>query len=955
MITISQLTGGTMYRVPVVVQGHRVAAVVDTAAQVTLISEEMYKGLKEPPPILKEVVMNTAGKGLQMNGFVAGPFYIKLGNQEFTWDIYVAPIGDQMLLGIDFLRKQGISLDLHRNQLSIHGEVIQMSWGQASSLPQTTEVRAGKNHTVPANSVQRVMGVLAKPMGREYIIEAKAEGCLLIPRTLHDVGQDPVLCLINLTDSPLVISKGDLLAQAQEVDMGEPPGPKVCKMGVAGEVKEKLLPQHLQEMFTRSCEDLSKGEEETLCSLLQEFQDVFASSDLDLGHFTALEHGIDTGNHPPIKQRMRRTPLGFAQEEEAHLEKMLQSGVIQPSVSEWASAPVLIRKRDGSVRWCVDYRRVNGACSRQIFALPLVEECLDTLAGNVWYSKLDANSAYWQVKIKEEDRPKTAFITKYGLFEFARMAFGLCNAPATYARVISLVLRGLTWRVVLAFLDDILVLGRDFGDHLANLRVVFERFRTYGLKLKPRKCDLFRKKVEFLGRVVGPEGMKIGPGYVKDVKNWPEPRNSKEVERFLGFANYHRAFIKDYTNIALPLQALTGKRPYFWGNEQQQSFDRLREAMVSAPVLSLPNATDPFILDTDASDKAIGAELLQVQGGQERATSYASFTLTPEQQKYCTTRKELLAIVRFTRLFRHYLLGRRFTVRTDHSSLTWLTNFKEPQGQLARWLEEISQFDMEIKHRPGAKHPNADALSRLPQYGPCPEFQVDKVLANLPCGGCTYCARAQQNWGQFTENVDDTIPLAKRPYGSTQPKDTREPVVQISRVSVSKRGDELAIWSEGEGDIWVQEVGGDLGVNLGYSQEELKENQSKDPDLKWVVQWRKTKGEPSEEEIFLSGPAPKYYWLNRELFVLSGDNILYRKGVKGEADRVVIPQVSRKELMELCHDIPAAGHQGGDRTYQRIKPRYYWRGMKKEIEQYVASCALCSQNKRLLAQTVTLW
>ena len=199
---------------------------------------------------------------------------------------------------------------------------------------------------------------------------------------------------------------------------------------------------------------------------------------------------------------------------------------------------------------------------------------------------------------------------------------------------------------MLAFLDDILVLGRDFGDHLASLRVVFERFRTYGLKLKPRKCDLFRKKVEFLGRVVGPEGMEIGPGYVKDVKNWPKPRNSKEVERFLGFANYHRAFIKDYTNIALPLQALTGKRPYFWGNEQQQSFDRLREAMVSAPVLSLPNATDPFILDTDASDKAIGAELLQVQGGQERATSYASFTLTPEQQKYCTTRKELLAIVR---------------------------------------------------------------------------------------------------------------------------------------------------------------------------------------------------------------------------------------------------------------------------------------------------------------------
>ncbi|CAC5377275.1 unnamed protein product [Mytilus coruscus] len=249
---------------------------------------------------------------------------IGLGTQEFTWDIYVALIGEQMLLGIDFLSKQAISLDLHRNQLSIHGEVVQMSWGQAKVLPQTTEVRAGKNHMVPANSVKRVMGVLAEPMGREYIIEAKAEGNLLIPRTLHEMGQNPVLCLINLSDSPLAITKGDLLAQAQEIDVGE--HPKVCKMVVAENSNKKELPQHLQKMFKRSCADLSEGEEETSCSLLQEFQDVFACSDLDLGHFTALEHSFDTGDHPPIKQRMRRTPFSFTQEEEAQLEKNVTVG-----------------------------------------------------------------------------------------------------------------------------------------------------------------------------------------------------------------------------------------------------------------------------------------------------------------------------------------------------------------------------------------------------------------------------------------------------------------------------------------------------------------------------------------------------------------------------------------------------------------------------------------------------
>jgi hypothetical protein len=184
--------------------------------------------------------------------------------------------------------------------------------------------------------------------------------------------------------------------------------------------------------------------------------------------------------------------------------------------------------------------------------------------------------------------------------------------------------------------------------------------------------------VEFLGRVVGPRGIYIGPGYIKDIKNWPRPKNKKEVERFLEFTNYHRAFIEEYTQITFPLQALTGKRTYQWGDEQEKAFDELRNAMVRAPVLALPNASDPFILDTDASDKSVGAELIQIQEGEERAVEYGSLTLTTEQQKYCTTRKELLAIIRFSLQFRHYLLGRHFTVRTDHNSLTWLMNFKEP-------------------------------------------------------------------------------------------------------------------------------------------------------------------------------------------------------------------------------------------------------------------------------------
>lgn len=204
-----------------------------------------------------------------------------------------------------------------------------------------------------------------------------------------------------------------------------------------------------------------------------------------------------------------------------------------------------------------------------MFPLPLVDECLDTLTGNIWFSRLDANWAYLQVKVKDSDKEKTAFITKYGIFQFKRMGFGLCNAPSTYSRVMNLVLRGLHWKTVLAFLDDILVLGKNFQEHLDNIIEVLQRFRSYSLKLKPKKCILFRKEVEFLGRTVNKNGLSIGPNCIEKINKWPKPENTKDVERLCGFANYHRNFIKNFAELTVPLNAVTGKNRFYWGDEQQ--------------------------------------------------------------------------------------------------------------------------------------------------------------------------------------------------------------------------------------------------------------------------------------------------------------------------------------------------------------------------------------------------
>ena len=243
---------------------------------------------------------------------------------------------------------------------------------------------------------------------------------------------------------------------------------------------------------------------------------------------------INTGDAKPVKDHMRRTPACFVGEEEAHLKEILDAGVIQPSTSDWASAPVLIRKRDGSVRWCIDYRGLNNVTVKDVFPLPLIEDCMDSLAGKEWFSKLDANSAYWQIKIKESDRKKSAFTTEYGLFEHVKMGFGLCNAPATFARAINIVMPGLNWKTALAFLDDILIMGQDFDGHLENLREALSRFRQYSLRLKPKKCVFSQRNVEFLGRIISKDTMEMSSEDCRVVSEWPVPKNGKDVERFLG-------------------------------------------------------------------------------------------------------------------------------------------------------------------------------------------------------------------------------------------------------------------------------------------------------------------------------------------------------------------------------------------------------------------------------------
>ena len=370
--------------------------------------------------------------------------------------------------------------------------------------------------------------------------------------------------------------------------------------------------------------------------------------------------------------------------------------------------------------------------------------------------------------------------------------------------------------------------------------------------------------------------------------------------------------------MSLPLYKLTGKCQFRWDAEQEDAFVNLKESLTKAPVLSLPNSRDDFILDTDASNDAIGAELIQVQAGAEKVVSYGSFALTKEQRKYCTTRKELLAVVRFTRQYRHYLLGKKFTVRTDHSSLTWLMNFKEPQGQLARWLEELSQYDMVVVHRPGRKHANADALSRQSGGGECLEYQGMPDLESLPCGGCKYCRKAHKNWGKFLEEVDDVVPLAGRVRRTQTDSD---PNIESEEIPATQDTDEKVTVSN-----------------------TLRDRQREDPDFQPLVEWLLESKIPSEGDLYILSKEAKYYWVNRELFFIH-KSIIFRRDPKQGNVQALIPAKLREEMMEMCHKIPMAAHQGIERTRLAMKSKYYWRGMNRDISKYVGSCQECNRYK----------
>jgi transposase InsO family protein len=727
---------GTKVYIQVGYGGKQYRVLLDTGCEISVLSTKVIPYLPYQKYEHKLLAANMSAVPILGKATIA----FRLGPTVIESDFLVSEAIEELIFGADWLEENKCLWDFATENLIVRstGSPLRVPLYGGCRNACVRRLYAGESVNLEPHS-QRDLAVKTvwstrPPLHADWMVEPVTlkPGVMLARTLLAESPEEAYVRVTNCNATAFCLEAGELLAIAEAV-------PRVGCLNLdehhpkMQDTEQRLnideaetsdidtehgpqLPEHLKGLLESLPSTLTAEQRRRASKFLCGHANVFSTSNTDLGRNSMLPHRIDTGESAPIRQPLRRQPYAHLDEIEKNVQEMLKAKVIEPATSPWAANVLLVKKSDGSSRFCLDYRFLNKVTRRDCYPLPRIDTCLESLGGSVFFSTLDLRSGYWQTEIAEEDRDKTAFITRSGQYRFTVLSMGLANAPSQFQRLMDLVMAGLIWQACLVYLDDIIIFAPTFDLHLERLSAVFARLEGAGLKLKPSKCQLFACQVKFLGHIVSASGIEADPEKTRVVANWPRPRNLSELRSFVGLCSYYRRFVRHFASIAKPLSQLTEKnRPFEWSTAQEEAFQELKARLISAPILAAPMDNGLYVLDTDASLVGLGAVLQQEQGDHLKVISYASRTLTPTERNYSTTKRELLAVIYGLKQYRQFLLGRHFQLRVDHSALTFIRKTPEVMGQAARWMDLIEEFDFDITHRAGAQHGNCDSLSRRPE------------------------------------------------------------------------------------------------------------------------------------------------------------------------------------------------------------------------------------------------
>ena len=909
------------------------SCLIDTGSMVSTVSNAfLRKELSSqilPITNFNLTVYSSSGNALPYLGYIEADIRIPKRSPTVTVPLLVVPDTDY---------NANVPVIIGTNVLKLFSDISKTfdhgPWSTALNLLQNNGcigiLRSTNNKSlnVPPNESLTVEGSLSEaPEVTNTVIAEQANsslsGALLVSPQIvqynrHGWDATVAVRICNITAQTLVIPPKSSLCELQLAT----PVPKFAQTDTPRNINSHIESSVLEPFGSKiNRETLTSIQQLEVENLLERWSCIMSTSNLDLGHTHTVNHEINLSDNISFKEPHRRIPPALMDEVKQHLKEMLACGAIRESNSPYSSNVVLVRKPDGSLRFCIDFRKLNAKTIRDSYALPRIDETLDCLSGSKWFTKLDLRSGYWQVEMREQDKPKTAFtVGPLGFYECNRMPFGLTNAPATFQRLMERCLKDLHLKECLIYLDDIIIFSKTFDQHLVRLESVFLRLWQHGLKLKPSKCEFFKSEIKYLGHIVSENGIATDPEKISALKQWPRPRNIKDLRKFLGFAGYYRRYIRDYAKIVKCLNDLLVGQPktghktksrnkfapkWQWNEEHQTAFETTIEKLTTPPILAYADYSLPFLLHVDASAEGLGAALYQNQDGVDRAIAYGSRGLKKTEKNYPAHKREFLALKwSVCDKFKDYLYGHQFTVKTDNNPLTYVLSTAKLDATGHRWLAELSTYSFNISYKSGLNHLDADGLSRHPSFTPDLRQTTTGDVVEAIC-------RCKTN----TSTVPFVESLAFQEHSSQE-----EVSATLGHIRCLVASSLVCLPLLNDATGWRKAQLEDLTIGRVIHFLETGEKPNK---LKSMESW--------EVKSLLR------YWDKLEL----RDGVLYKVSSSNDSNLVqlILPFQFKELVLTSLHD--DMGHQGQTRTLDLVRSRFYWPGMAKDVNRKVRFCHRC--------------